>query len=65
METEGWRRGGEVKKKREAFRKIIALSPTGCKSLIEYGGGALEQLKPSPLSGCKEPKILRGGTLEQ
>ena len=57
-EREGeWRGGGQARK----FRKIKALSPTGCKSPIEYGGGALEQPKPSPLVGYKKSMIYKGG----
>ena len=51
------RSGGETRK----FRKILALFPAGCKSPIEYGGGALEQPKPSPLNGYKKSMIYEGG----
>ena len=54
---EEWRCGGQTR----PFRKIKALSPTGCKSPIEYGEGALEQPTPSPLVGYKETHDLQGG----
>ena len=45
----------------KSISKIKALIPTGCKSPIEYGEGALEQPKPSPLVGYKKSMIYKGG----
>ena len=52
-----WRGGGQAR----TYRKIKALPPTGCKSPIGYGEGALEQPKPSPLVGYKKTHDLPAG----